>query len=217
MPVQGNGGRRRYTLPKTGDGWPSRADPSRGLDPGLTGPRAWSHPAAVAWRRDIAAKWAPASRVVIVTPCSNVKPYPRSPQSGKVRGVLRRLGLWDSRGPGYKGAPRGVDWVYLSDLLGLVPYEHAHEYPACCYEFPPQLLHSDPGMVEELVEAVRPPLERAAQHGAVILAYLPSRHRAILEEALRRAKPRPEAVWARYNLFRGHEDLAAKLRELIGR
>jgi predicted RNA-binding protein len=206
----------RYTVPRTREGWPARGDPARGIDPALRGEAAWSHPAAVEWRRWVSLAWRPRGGLVLLTPCSNVKPYPRSPQSGKVRGVLRRLGLWDPGGPGYKGAPTGLDWVYLSDLLGLVPYERAHEYPPCCYEYPPSLLHSSPARLLELASTLAPALERAAGGGAVVVAYLPRGHRRLLEEALSRARMAPRVEWVAYSLFRGHRLLEEALRRLVG-
>jgi len=203
---------RRYTIPKTQAGWPVRPDPSRGPDPGLTGPAAWGHPAAAGWRRWTASSWEPRGCLVLITPCSNVKPYPRSPQSAKIRGALRRLGLWDPRGPGYRGAPLGVDWVYLSDLLGLVPYEAAHRYPACCYEYPPSLL--TPRQEGELAEALAGALSRAARRGAVLVAYLPRRHASILRAALHAASPGPRVEWVPYHLFRGHRALERALARL---
>lgn len=203
---------KRYRVPRGPGGWPVKA----WVDPGLRGLGALDHPAVARWHRWLLEEYRPRARVALLTPCSNVKPYPRSPQSGKVRGVLRRLGLWDSRGPGCHGAPRGVEWLYLSDLLVLVPYERAHLYPACCYELSPDEVLASPTARMRVARLLAGALERLSEGGVeVIVAYLPGKHRVLLEEALTSASRVPRVEWVPYSLFHGHRSLEEALTRVI--
>lgn len=167
-----------------------------GLDPGLVGERAYTHPAVQEWWRWLREEYRPPSPVALVTPCSNVKPYTRSPTSRKVRGLLRRLGLWGG------GAPRGVTWLYFSDLLILVPYERAGDYPACCYEAPPDLVLGSQelrSMVTSLLaEAVERLVERGLREAVV---FLPRKHLTLWREAREKAAKWPREYHTGYTIF----------------
>lgn len=201
---------RKYTIPRSGGRWPARM-PGH---PGIYGRDAWKHPDAIAWRRLAREELEPRHPVVLVTPCSNVKPYPRSPSSAKIRGVLRRLGLWDPEGPGLYGAPRGVEWIYLSDLLGVVPYDKAHEYPACCYEFPPDLAMD--GMAGLVIPEIRGVLERYLSRGRArtVVLYLPRLYLRVALPVVERSGVDVRVV--RYHIFWGHRELEKELRGVIG-
>ena len=203
---------RRFSPgPKDGRGWRARA---ARVDPGLVGPRAFGHPAVRSWHRWVRGVLAPRAPVVLVTPCSNRKPYPLSPQSAKIRGVLRRLGLWDPGGPGLYGAPRGVEWLYLSDLLALVPYDRAHEYPACCYELPPSMLDEDG--LNQVALAVRGFLERNTGRIHRIILYLPRSYHKIIRRATQGLRGIEEKLDpANYHLLRGHKNIEKKLATLL--
>ena len=204
--------RRRYRVPRGPGGWPVKA----WIAPGLRGLEALEHPAVERWHRWLVEEYEPRHPLVLLTPCSNVKPYPRSPQSAKTRGVLQRLGLWDPEGPGCRGAPRGVEWLYLSDLLILVPYEAAHLYPACCYELSPREVLGDPAARGRVTGLLAKAIDALAERGArVILAQLPRDHRILLEEALETASRPPRVEWVPYSLFRGHRILEEALRRVI--
>ena len=201
------GRKRKYSIPRGRDGWPVKAR----VDPGLRGVGAFDHPAVREWHGWLLDGWMPRENVAILTPCSNVKPYPRSPMSGKVRGVLRRLGLWDTEGPGLYGSPRGVEWYYVSDLLVLVPYERAHEYPACCYELRPEEVLASKPHLDRLVGLLSRVLGKLAGDGRRVLAYLPSKHRRIVEMA-----GADGLEWVRYDLFYGQRYLEEALRRVLG-
>ncbi len=203
---------KRYRVPKNGATWPVRGY----IDPSLRGSRAWESNVSAEWRwwarEELKARW----EIVILTPCSNVKPYPRSPQSAKIRGVLKRLGLWNLEGAGYRGEPFKVDWIYLSDLLGLVPYTRALDYPACCYEFPPQSLD---GNSEFVIREIRGVLEGflSRNHGniEVVIAYLPRFYRSLAKPVLERFKHNIRVIWVNFHLFYGHRRLEQTLREVF--
>ena len=183
----------RLTIRKDPDGrFPPRH--YRGVDPGLVGLRAFEHPAVKAWHRWLLEEWGPRYGVVLVTPCSNVKPYTLSPTSRKVRGLLRRLGLWDGAGP------RGIEWLYLSDLLVLVPYKRAEEYPACCYELHPDELLASRQHYELIVGLLSRLIEEKLGDKQVIL-YLPRKHQRIWDDARRRASRGPREHRVKYSIF----------------
>lgn len=202
--------RPRYSVPRGREGWPSRGV----VDPGLSGPGAWSAAPAREWRRWVREEYTVSGGVLLLTPCSNVKPYPRSPMSRKIRGVLRRLGYWDPHGPGFYGSPRGLEWVYLSDLLALVPYNRAGEYPACCYEYPPDLIIGDGDKLGELRGTLRGFLERSRPD--LLVLYLPSRYKHMIRPVLEELGDRPKTVEATYHIFHGHRNLEKVLREEMG-
>jgi predicted RNA-binding protein len=133
-----------------------RARHYQGLDPGLVGEKAFEHPAVAEYWRWLTEEYTPPSSTALVTPCSNVKPYTRSPASRKTRGLLRRLGLWDEEA----GKPAGIEWLYFSDLLLLVPYSKAEDYPACCYEVPPDVVLASRELSSLVVEKLANAVER---------------------------------------------------------
>ncbi len=200
--------RPRYTIPRVDGRWPVKAE----VDPRLRGLGALNDPVVLEWHRFIVEVWRPRWRLALLTPCSNVKPYPRSPQSAKIRGVLARLGLWDPHGPGVKGAPRGIEWLYLSDLLGLVPYQKAHEYPACCYELPPDEVLGNPQSLEIARARLREALSKLLDYLDGLVVYLPSKHRRIIGPLLGDGG---RIVWVRYHLFYGHKRLEEALSKLL--
>ena len=204
-------GENRLTIPKTNGHWPPR--PRAGLDPGLVGLRAFRHPAVQNYWEWLLRLYTPRSSIVLVTPCSNVKPYPYSPASGKVRGVLRRLGLWDGPVRGVEGRPRGIEWLYFSDLLVFVPYEKSFEYPACCYEVPPELVLEN-GLAGKVAGMAAKVLEKMADRVEVVVAWLPEKHRRLLGKALDAAKRKPRTVYAKYSLFTANP-LEEVLQELL--
>ncbi|WP_167827774.1 hypothetical protein [Pyrolobus fumarii] len=188
-------GRGRLAIPKDERGrFPARH--VSGVDPGLVGVRALDHPSVRAWHRWLLEVYEPRFRVALVTPCSNVKPYPLSPTSRKVAGLLRRLGLWN----GF--APQGVEWLYLSDLLVFVPYWRAWDYPACCYELHPEEVLGDRRAFERVVGLLAAVVEVLVGRGLErVVLFLPRRHLRIWEEARSLASVWPLEVRVGYTLF----------------
>ncbi len=180
-----------------------------GLDPELVGLRAYSHPAVRAYWRWLLEEYKPSSSIALVTPCSNVKPYTRSPTSRKIKGMLRRLGLWDES----SNRPKGIEWLYFSDLLALVPYWRAEEYPACCYELPPTMLRD--GYRNLLVSIVSRVVARLCERGLrTIVTFLPRMHRELWSAARSSSSLWPMEVQVKYTIFSLRE-LESTLRRLI--
>ena len=170
----------------------------RGLDPGLVGEAAFNHHAVAEWWRWLREDYTPTSSVALITPCSNVKPYTRSPTTRKIRGLLRRLGLWDAE----RDKPRGLEWLYFSDLLILVPYERAEEYPACCYDVPPDLVLADKGLAEKVATLLAGVMEELAGRGLErLVVYLPRKHLKLWDAARERASRWPGEERVKYSLF----------------
>ena len=180
-----------------------------GVDPALVGPGAFNHPAVRRWHRWLLEEYEPRSSIALVTPCSNVKPYPLSPTSRKVAGLLRRLGLWDGIGP------RRVEWLYLSDLLVLVPYWRAWDYPACCYELHPDEVLSDERLFHRVAALLAQAVERLARRVMYVVLFLPRRHLRIWEEAKRLASTWPREHRVTYTIF-GTGGLREALEQLLG-
>ncbi|NOZ88887.1 MAG: hypothetical protein GXO15_03085 [Crenarchaeota archaeon] len=201
--------RGRLSIPRSPEGgWPRRFH--RGLDPELAGPKAFGHPAVRAWWRWLREEYTPPYRVALVTPCSNVKPYTRSPTSRKIRGMLRRLGLWDEAGD----KPRGIEWLYFSDLLILVPYTRAEEYPPCCYELPPDQVLENPELAEKVATLLAEAMERLVDRGLErLIVYLPRKHLRLWDAAKAKAAKWPGEERVTYSLF-STKPLAERLAPL---
>jgi len=166
------------------------------IDPMLTGTKAFKHPAVNRYWRWLLEEYRPRYSVALVTPCSRVKPYTKSPTSRKIRGLLRRLGLWNV------GSPRGIVWLYFSDLLILVPYEKAEEYPACCYDVPPSMVLTNGLLRTRVVKLLAEAVSRLVWRGlAELIVFLPKAHKRLWDEAKRYAGMWPGEVVVRYTIF----------------
>ena len=195
----------RLRVPKVDGRFPAKH--YRGIDPALAGLKAFSHPTVREWHRWLLEEYEPRYSIALVTPCSNVKPYTRSPTSRKIAGLLRRLGLWGG------SEPHGIEWLYLSDLLVLVPYQRAEEYPACCYELHPEELLRSPRHYNIVVEILARVVEMLAGRMDAVVVYLPRRHLAIWEDARRSARSWPREVRVKYTIF-GVKELEEALRRI---
>ena len=175
----------------------------------LRGWRAFSHPAVKRYWSWLLGSYMPRARVALVTPCSRVKPYTRSPASRKMRAVLRRLGVWSD------GGPEGVEWLYFSDLLILVPYRRAEDYPACCYDVPPEEVLPNTRLRGLVVTLLAEALRRLRRLGVTdVVVFLPRRHLRLWSEAYEVADEKPRQHMVGYTIysFRGVEEA---LRSLI--
>ena len=133
--------------------------------------------------------WRPlgGKRVALFTPCSSVKPIPRSFMNVKVDGVLRRYGLGNY-----------VDRFIVSEPLVLIPYEFAYYFPAAHYDYHPSLLTSEERRV--YVELLRRVIEdKIAKNYGKIVYFLPRFHRRIFEEAVDGVDV--ETVYVPYNVY----------------
>ncbi len=188
--------------------WPSKH--FYGLDPGLVGLRAFNHPSVKEWWKWLLEDYEPEYSIGLVTPCSNVKPYTYSPMSRKIRGTLRRLGLWDN----VKDRPIRLEWLYFSDLLILVPYQRAHDYPACCYDVEPELVLAN-GLGILVTGKLREIMENLYHRGLrELVVFLPSKHLTLWGQAKRKAKTWPQEHHVRYTIY-SLEELRRTLREVL--
>ncbi len=181
------------------------------IDPQLRGVKAFNHPSVQEWHEWIIEEYSPNHEIILITPCSNRKPYPKSPQSSKIRGILRRHGLWDPEGRGYKGSPKGIEWIYLSDLLLLVPYDKATEYPACCYDLPPDQILREPQLLNMITRKLSWAL--AKLRNKTIITYLPVKHQKIIKTAIN-GKIK-NIIQVKYHLFHGHKKLEKTITTII--
>ncbi len=98
----------------------------------------------------------------------------------------------------------------------IVPYDRAEDYPACCYDVPPQLVISRRDIVEKVVSKTRLVVEALVDRGVEqVVVFLPRLHLSIWEEARRRASKWPSQISVKYTLF-SIKDLEATIRELVG-
>lgn len=187
--------RSRFSIRKDGSG---RLLPKHhgGLDPALVGVKAFEHPAVKSYWEWLLEEYRPKHSIALIAPCSNVKPYTKSPTSRKIRGMLKRLGLWSGN------KPRDIEWLYFSDLLILVPYQAAEGYPACCYEVPPDLVLGDRDLVELVAKLLAKAMERLVERGLErAIVFLPRKHLHLWDAARTRASSWPLETRVKYTLF----------------
>jgi len=184
-----------------------------GVDPALVGERAFEHPAVKKWWQWLREDYEPAASTALITPCSSVKPYTKSPTSRKIRGLLRRLGLWSSDGD----RPAGIEWLYFSDLLILVPYERVEEYPACCYEVPPDIVLGNSRLEGLVAGLLAEAMEAIVRRGVVdVVVFLPRKHLSLWEKARQRASVWPREHRVTYTLF-STKRLGETIAGVVGR
>ena len=171
---------------------------NKGLDPGLAGLKAFHHPSVGEWWRWLRSEYAPRYPAALITPCSSVKPYTQSPMSRKIRGLLRRLGLWDPQ----NDRPIRLEWLYFSDLLILVPYERAEDYPACCYELPPDAVLESSDAYEKVAGELAGTMTLLAEKGLEhLVVYLPRKHMRLWARAREKAHAWPRETIVKYSIF----------------
>ena len=126
-------------------------------------------------------------RAALFTPCSNVKPIPKSFMNVKIDGILRKYCL-----EGY------VDRYIVSEPLVLIPYRFAYYFPAAHYDYHPSMVSSEERRV--YVELLRKVIEdRIAKNYDRIVYSLPRFHKRIFEEAIGCLDV--EAVYVPYNVY----------------
>ncbi|OYT55887.1 MAG: hypothetical protein B6U76_04875 [Desulfurococcales archaeon ex4484_217_2] len=133
--------------------------------------------------------WKPLKRkmIALFTPCSGVKPIPRSFMNVKIDGILRKYGL-----EGY------VDRYIVSEPLALIPYRFAYYFPAAHYDYHPSMVSPEERRV--YVELLRKVIEdKIARNYDRIVYSLPRFHKRIFEEAISGLDV--EAVYVPYNVY----------------
>ncbi len=178
----------------------------------ITGPNAFFHPSVSKWHKWLIENFVPNEKIVLITPCSKKKPYPTTSQSGKIRRILEKLKMWNPRAHGYKGNAVGIQWIYLSDLLVIVPYEKATEHPACCYEYPPDYIMNNPVIHEQYIRILGKILSKFGD--TTIVTYLPRKHKDMLKKAIESHGLNIDMISVKYNIFYGIRNLYKTLEQL---
>jgi len=111
-------------------------------------------------------------KIVLLLPCSRVKPYRESPTHRIAWSRISRAGVQDK-----------VSILVLSEPMILVPRELDTLYPFANYELPPQAL-DDEGR-DLMAGILRKALEALSRNVVVIVATLPRAHQEVFERASR--------------------------------
>ncbi len=181
--------RKRYSVPKVDGRWPRK---SLHLVPSLIGASAFEN-SMVAWFWDyMVYRYKPLYDIVLITPCSNVKPYPLSPMNRKIIGILRRHKLWDEE----RRRPL-IEWLFLSDLLGFVPYTHTWIPPACCYDVPPDIVENNTKLYKIVKNVIDKTWLRIHTYYDKAIIYLPKRYHKLLPKD----HGNPTKIIVKYDLF----------------
>ncbi len=156
--------------------------------------------------------WKPSNSLLLLTPCSNNKPYIKSPMNTKIRRILQRLELWD------KGSdqPSGIDWVFISDLLGPVPYNYTWVEPACCYEAPPNILDDKPCLENKVIEVIKQWWNRVHGYYKNVLYYLPVKYHR-LTSTIKKHHGNPQIHIITYHIFYGQRYIEKVLLRITRR
>lgn len=190
--------RGRYTVPKDGGGFPRRH--RFRVDADLIAPAAFLSSRAEAFMEFVTRYWRPEGSTILLSPCSNVKPYPLSPINRKVGAAIKRAGAWGM-----------VEWVFISDLLGPVPYKYTWVPPACCYDArPDEVPHHWMSVVRDAVKAW---WRRVKGYFTSVLVFLPKRYLPLVEEILNDHEAAPTII--RYDIFHSQKSVEALLRDII--
>ncbi len=153
--------------------------------------------------------WKPSSNVLLLSPCSNVKPYPKSPMNSKIKSVLQSLDLWDK----YLDKPL-IDWVFISDLLGPVPYNYTWIPPACCYEAPPNILDEYSDLKNIVEHVISTWWNRVKGYYKHVLVYLPKKYHQITKTIIQH-HGNPTIYMLTYHIFYGQRTIEKTLRLLL--
>lgn len=125
--------------------------------------------------------------IALFTPCSNVKPIPRSFMNVKIDGILKKYGL-----------EKHVDRYIVSEPLVLVPYRFAYYFPAAHYDYHPSMVTPEERKI--YVELLREIIERKiARRYNKIVYHLPRFHKRVFEEAINELNV--EIVYVPYNVY----------------
>lgn len=189
--------RKRYSVPRNGFGFPRKA--LWRADADLIVPLALTNSRVEEFMKLIAKLWKPSKDVLLLSPCSNVKPYPLSPLNRKVDAALRRLGVFNR-----------VEWVFISDLLGPVPYEYTWVPPACCYDAPPQLVDAE--YLRRVAEVVASWWERVRGYFSALVVFLPKKYLRLVMPILGDAG---DAEILKYDIFYGQRYVLSALRKVF--
>ncbi|RLE80635.1 MAG: hypothetical protein DRJ51_05455 [Thermoprotei archaeon] len=153
----------------------------------IKGTRLFQNRIVRVYQRYLMECWSPSeySRVALFTPCSKVKPVPRSFINLKIDAMLAKEGF-------------NVDRYIVSEPLILIPYKYAYMFPAAHYDYPPPLLEPDEReiFVNMLAEILRVRVSRAYEN---IVYFLTKHHRKIFEDALEKAGV--EGVYVPFNVY----------------
>lgn len=132
--------------------------------------------------------WCPIlpGRIALFTPCSRIKPIPKSFMNRKIDAILRKYGLSVM-----------VDRYIVSEPLGIIPYSQAYLFPAAHYDYPPDKLTAKEK--ELYVNIVADVLGRINKYYDLIVYSLPRKHKEIFEQALNHIGG--EAIYIPYNIY----------------
>jgi len=138
----------------------------------------FTHPHVVLWHRFVVEELPKhVSRVVLLLPCSSIKPYSLSPTHRIAMSRLSRRGVLER-----------VSVLVLSEPMVLVPIELDVYYPFANYDLPPRAL--DDESRRTMVMILARALERMRERVCTIVATLPRAHLAVFREACAIARVR---------------------------
>ncbi len=180
---------KRYSIPKVNGRWPRK---SLHLIPCLTGTRAFYNSMVENFWNYMIYYYKPNYNVALITPCSNVKPYPLSPMNRKIIGILKRSKLWDED----RKKPL-IEWLFLSDLLGFVPFTHTWIPPACCYDVPPDIVEENSELYMKIKNVIDKTWLRIHTYFDKAIIYLPKRYHKLLPKDY----GNPSKIIVKYNIF----------------
>jgi|GEM_PF-6018000 len=190
--------RGRYTVPKDGGGFP-RKHRFR-VDADLIAPVALHSSRVEAFTEFVSSYWRPEGDILLLSPCSNVKPYPLSPLNRKIESGIRKIGAW-----------KRIEWVFISDLLGPVPYEYTWVHPACCYDANPSTIPF--WWLNSLREILVRWWRRVKGYFSHVITHLPASYTKIVDFIYADNVP---VTSLSYDIFYGQRHVIREVAKLLG-
>lgn len=154
----------------------------------LRGEELFFNPIIRVYHEYILKVWCPVlpGKIALFTPCSKIKPIPKSFMNRKIDAILRKYNLSVT-----------VDRYIVSEPLGIIPYSQAYLFPTAHYDYPPDKLTAKEK--ELYVSIVADVLEKIIKYYDFIVYSLPRKHKEIFEQALNHIGVK--AVYVPYNVY----------------
>ncbi|MFP3261039.1 MAG: DUF5591 domain-containing protein [Sulfolobus sp.] len=157
----------------------------------------FQHPAVKEWHNYLFTKWRSDKRVAFLLPCTQEKPYYKSPTHVIAYSVLKDA---------------NVQIYSVSEPMLLVPRVYEDCYPFSDYDYPPSKM--TPKEKEEFIQLLSEALKVISKHHEVIIGVLPKHHFNVVSEASKRTGIKIELHHYGRLAFKTVKEVALRAKDL---